>query len=224
MATYEEIIARGRRRMEREAPALAKSIVKRRCFKKWCHKSYRSVHGWPFVTYTRVPTDPLRFTSPMVNDENQELCGGWFPDWLLSYPGGDTAATIDRVRTGLKPMGFVWQYIDSSKAEIADFRRRVSSCRFHSPIVEQSVGVLHAAVWQDDRMLREMFDLHALAEDYTEWVDPDIGDDVWNFETARLADFTEKWDVEDGIPLEITGLILGYPIENTISLMHGGIK
>jgi len=211
--------------MAREAAALAKSNITTRCFKKWCYKTYLSgPDNLPYITYTRVPPKPLRFSSPMVNDENQELCGGWFPEWLLNYPGGTTAAIIDRVRGRQKPMGFVWHNVETSQEEIDDFRTRVSSCRFHSPIVEQSHGFFHAAVWEDDRRLREMFDLRALTEDYNQWVGGEVPDLVWDYERARLSDFTEKWDTTDGVPLCITGLILGYPVENTISLYNGGIK
>lgn len=214
------------REVSRRKAPVVKSIVELRCFKKWCHKSYKGSLGQTFATYTRIPPVPLEFQSPMVNDENQELCNGWEPDWLATYPGGDTQATIDRVRQGLKPMGFVYQWKDDQDKSIQAFIKAVKSCRYHTePKPGPNSNFLVAAVWQQGNVLGQLFDFGNLAYDYATWTGGMGSTDVlFRFENARLADFVEKWDVDDGVPIQITGLILGYPVENTISVMLGGIK
>jgi len=54
----------------------------------------------------------LRFQSPMVNDFNQHLCGGWT---MLDIPD-EKQATVDKVIGGKKPFGDL-RYCEEDKEE-----------------------------------------------------------------------------------------------------------
>jgi hypothetical protein len=69
-----------------------------------------------------------------------------------------------------------------------------------------------------------LFDLDALARDYVEngiFTPEEMAAQIARYGPHDLIDFAEGWDVED-VPAWVTGLILGYPVENTISLYRMG--
>lgn len=66
--------------------------------------------------------------------------------------------------------------------------------------------------------LGKLFDLKTLKEDYKRsGIDIDC-DEVGH---KKLSDFLKSWDVDKN-PGWLAGLILGYPVENTISLYLEG--
>jgi hypothetical protein len=139
----------------------------------------------------------------MNNDDNQELCGGWYPLWLRKYPGGDDQAIIDRVSAGLKPIGVVSNN-DEIKYLINEKNLHYEAMTTHDLLV----------IWKDDRKLSEIFDLESLHKDYLKWVGRRIADEILEAGDICFKDLIDDWDDQGWL----TGLILGYPIENTISL------
>jgi hypothetical protein len=220
--------ARRSKAAETAASPEMRSFVERRCFKKWCHKYYRERENPKIIyeIYRRIPKEPLSFRSNMNNDENQELCGGWYPRWVMEYPGGYDAAIIDRVRLGLKPLGIVHSRNRGDAKKV--FELNAGMCR-HSEMVSRHVMIPdddfvrrkvrwnYTAFWNEDGRLSDIFDFDALVEDYARYA-PEEGKLMIAFRDYTLGDFVRRWDVWDGIPASITGLILGYPVANTISL------
>ena len=65
--------------------------------------------------------------------------------------------------------------------------------------------------------LKDYFDMDMLAQDYEN--NGLCSDNIIKYKNANFAEFHyDKYD-HDYHPIEITGLILGYPIENTIALI-----
>lgn len=154
----------------------------------------------------------------MVNDANQDLCGGW----SMSDSGfaDDQDRILDRVARGLKPAGVLY-YDSEEEANIV------------SQVAKEKAGLLAKVVKTEIEFsvfvatkgtLEELFDLDALSDDYVD--SGAVSEDVMQSEMEEFADrqlisFSEGWDVED-VPPWVTGLILGYPVENTISLYLEG--
>lgn len=72
--------------------------------------------------------------------------------------------------------------------------------------------------------LGQPFDLDRLIKDWSglpRGVTERIGEEIRSAEVDNeLSNYLRAYDVSDGVPLCIPGLILGYPIENRISLYH----
>ena len=87
------------------------------------------------VTYRRAPKT-LRFSSPMVNDENQDLSGGWPRDRRVNL--GEIA--LQRVIGAVKPFAFVQTFRTEEHsrwieaAEVADLPRTAYERQWESTI------------------------------------------------------------------------------------------
>ena len=170
------------------------------------------------------------FCSPMVNSENQDLCGGWAQDYCT-----DTRIA-ERLIGREKPLGSMVGY--------AELTERLRSRLIKDPrLVVGEVREGHAT-W-DGRMLFKfvacqrgtlgvLFDLEALAGAYRACGLPGIADHILgrdNFAGRTLESYFEDWDWQDAVlakpprPLTVrpweTGLILGYPIRETMARCHG---
>lgn len=179
------------------------------------HRDWNTKQVWAnghlVMTYRRQPKQ-LRFRSPMVNDANQDLCGGWHVhDWDFD----ENAEIVQRVMAGLKPFG-VAHALDA--AEAARLQRAARARGFDTKVFDHwQPGQRNLAVAQP-ATLRELFDLDALLADYiaNNVAHPDaLRDEFATYADHRLIDFAETYD---DAPMWVTGLVLGYPVENTISL------
>lgn len=182
--------------------------------------------GYRMITYRRQPRR-IRFKSRMVNDKNQHLCGGWFFAGLEN-----TDLWIERqLISGRKPLGamvFCGQEVENA-ADIACAER----LRAAGLVVRVGPG-FHAGhriveACHDIRV-GEIGDLGDLIGDYIESgaiPEEDIDSlcaEFNRYSSRKLKSFLgKKWDTEHNPPW-VTGLILGYPIENTISLYHGAVS
>jgi len=199
------------------------------------------------ATYRHVPKK-LHFRSRMVNDENQDLSGAW--PAFMALPGScssksrsmaheeETHEIVRRVLAGLKPAGVV--YLDATDAEEAsEAKIAVDALVQRSAGSNISVKVGHRSVegYQGTRKLidvivarketlQELFDLSALYQDYASNL-PELAESFVRefdlYHNWRVADFfahadTFHWD--RAFPMWVTGLIVGYPVENTISLYN----
>lgn len=173
------------------------------------------VNNYLVMTYPRVPKR-IQFQHAMVNDENQNLCGGWHLDWE-----DENDKILSRVADGLKPLGIA--HAIESRAEVEQLVRQLEADGLDvkvtpSPVRGWDIAVAHPGT------LGEVFDLSTLAEDYV--ASGGISSDQMAREIAQythrsLISFAGKYDV-DAVPPWVTGLILGYPVENTISLYLRG--
>jgi hypothetical protein len=176
--------------------------------------------GYRMITYRKQPSR-IRFRSKMVNDKNQHLCGGWQLDSLKN-----TNLQIERqLIGGRKPLGIMCFWADKSAGEARECARRLRAAGL---IVKTSNrGDMIDVEACRDIYVGDIGDLGDLICDYVEAGIYD-GDDLCreiNLNSDRkLKSFLgRRWDTEHN-PLWLTGLILGYPVENTISCYHEAVS
>ena len=173
------------------------------------HKQIRSQQGHIMMTYLNIPRN-LQFKHPMVNDHNQDLCGGWYIRPTTEFE------EVDRVCLGLKPVGLSGSRdLDRVKEKAREILKKgyLATYGNYSKYAPDYYFITASVTGK----LKDVFDMKTLAEDYKRngLYDGNIHD----YAEANFARFHHfKFDVKDH-PIEIVGLILGYPIENTISLI-----
>ena len=151
----------------------------------------------------------ISFKSPMVSDENQELCAG----------GGaeKTRITTDRLINRKKPFGSLhyWeqQEAEMSAAHLQSFglKTRIERCKTVTP---GETYILYTVLVAQDMNVADIGDIKLLEADYQS---AGIAINTSRYTKKPLSYYFRGWDVED-IPMWLTGLILGYPIENTIAI------
>lgn len=182
--------------------------------------------GHRMVTYRKQPRR-IRFKSKMVNDKNQHLCGGWFMD-------GATGDSINReiekrLIAGKKPLGIMvfWDE-DAIEAKACVARLKAAGLAVKTSTGWRSGQRIVEAC--QDIHVGEIGDMGDLIGDYIEsGAIPEGRIDSlcreFNVNSGRkLKSFLGgKWDIES-CPPWLTGLILGYPVENTISIYHGAVS
>lgn len=192
--------------------------------KRWNTKTVYN-DGRVMCAYHRCPKI-IRFKSVMVNDFNQHLCGGWFMPEIGWAPDVEIAI-YEQIIKGRKPFGCMYFH---TKEEAADRESDLNK----GGILTRQFRAADMPLWYLDAAqpmtIGEIGDLRLLFEDYMEAVPPtelapynwlDILDaadvPLKSFFNPKRASFPMRWD-NPPQPLWLTGLILGYPVENTISL------
>lgn len=182
--------------------------------KAWNTKKYYTFCGYLARTYRRVPKR-VRFKSKMVADANQHLCGGWtYFGW-----GKESGETERRLVAGKKPLGTM---SDWSKAAADERAKRLRAAGLVAKVsrVGHIKGLWNVEACHDIRV-RDIGDLGALIGDYTSSVPsftPEFNAEFLKHGGRKLSSFLGgKWDIKN-CPPWLTGLLLGYPVENTISL------
>lgn len=194
------------------------------------HKGWNTkqvwVHGHLAMQYRRVPKH-VGFVSPMVNDENQDLCGG-----IARHDRPrEMVVIVDRVLAGLKPLGStVFFGVEAAGPSIdrvveSKLPYSVYAVTGHHPYGSAEPWIF-AEVCQRGT-LREEFDLDALVAAYRRsGVAHAVADEVQGalpaFADRTLASFFGRFDTNCN-PAWVTGLVLDYPIENTIACYYGGV-
>lgn len=180
--------------------------------------------GHRMVTYRKQPLR-IRFKSRMVNDANQNLCGGWFMD---GASGDSVDREIERrLIASKKPMGIMvfWEE-ESTEAKACAARLKAAGL----VVKTRRMGDRLAVEACHDIRVGEIGDMGDLIKDYIESgaIPESMIDSLCKEFTVhssrKLKSFLGgKWDIED-CPPWLTGLILGYPVENTISLYRGAVS
>jgi hypothetical protein len=169
--------------------------------------------GYRMITYRRQPKR-IRFKSKMVNDKNQHLCGGW------SFAGLENENRwIERqLVTGRKPLGDI---ACAERLRAAGLIVRVGPSFVEGHRLVEACHDIHVG---------DIGDMGDLVGDYIEsgaFMDDEIDDLCREFNVysrRKLKSFLgKKWDTEHN-PLWVTGLILGYPVENTISCYYDAVS
>ena len=184
--------------------------------KNWNTKTVYN-NGHVMRIYRRQPK-VIRFQSPMVNDFNQHLCGGW----SMKEINDEKEATLQQLLAGRKPLACIcfWpdRHADAVEAQdrlvaaglVTDLRRRDMQSYYFDHIWD--LTGCH------DMQVKDIGDLKALRDDYAQVFDLELEEaEVIPFADHKLYTFFDEWD-SPPLPLRLTGLILGYPVENTISL------
>ncbi|KKM77459.1 hypothetical protein LCGC14_1369800 [marine sediment metagenome] len=176
------------------------------------------------LSHYRFPTIKMKFELPMLNTFNLNLCGGWF----LNDMGANEVheQVLSRVINGFKPMG-----------DIVDINENITKISVNAR-KENLKFKISSHSWENRKTIRfckkgkfnELFDIESLYEDYLSYYL------IINKETeGEYLEFFRKMDgrrLEDFLDFEIanpdsdsdamlTGLILGYPIWSTVSILWG---
>ena len=184
--------------------------------KHWNTKTVYN-NGHVMRIYRRQPK-VIRFSSPMVNDFNQHLCGGW----SLSGIGDEREATVNQLIQRRKPFASITYWHDQSDRALKD-RERLEDAGLVAHLRRRPwQGWNCDHVWDvlacQDMQVRDIGDLDDLRKDYAPIINMGLDHEEFDsFADVPLTTFFEGWD-SPPLPLWLTGLILGYPIENTISL------
>ena len=160
----------------------------------------------------RYCSQPLKisFKSKMINDANQNFCGGWS---ITGFDGSDKAL-VRRVARGLKPMGVIHGSID----ELSEYTKQLDANTIDYKIIHDSKNKYspYTLMFSTKGKCKDLFDLKTLYYDYK---DAGITIDIGKISGREIKTYFKCWDIgEEGTEPWETGLILGYPIENTISL------
>jgi hypothetical protein len=176
------------------------------------------------ATYRHQPKT-IRFKSPLVNDANQDLCGGWCPLGMQEEDESVNDPMLRQLLGDRKPLGFL--FADSKKGAEA-MARDVRRLRPNLELRILPPGphrLNHTVAVAQPEQLMTAFDLDTLYEDYLKsGVLPKatLDKEFLKYECRTLISFAEEYDIDEGVPPWVTGLVLGYPIENTISLYREG--
>lgn len=184
--------------------------------KKWNTKTVYN-DGHVMRIYRRQPK-VIRFQSPMINDFNQHLCGGW----SMTDKKDEKEATIQQLLLGKKPFACISFYPDVHSNALETQRRVMSAGLITDLRKRQHTSCYFDHIWDlcvcHDIRVKDIGDLPDLEADYDSWFDPDfLEDGISEFADRKLSSFFDGWDIPD-IPLWLSGLILGYPVENTMSI------
>jgi|GEM_PF-4060325 len=166
------------------------------------------------------------FTSEMINYRNLHLCGGWH------FPDVEEKECVTRVFDGKKPMGIFATFDRQAYNDfINEFEDDLSmypslySTKFVSENPVYSVAVcIHGT-------FHENFDIDGLTLDYIDYLE-DSFNEYFNIEQIHFLfnDILKNKEVSNFIQFDygnprtvidtiIAGLLLGYPIETTVSLI-----
>ncbi len=180
-------------------------------------------NGYCYKIY-RYPIIQTSFKSPLLNDYNLNYCGGWF------MPRRDESMTLNwefffRVINGKKPIAFIGGDIITR----AQMQKNANSEGFASSLLFD----LQSDCWKFGVSMKgkfsEVFDLESLKDDYIKYATYlEIADEEFlNFydkiRTRKISEYLQDFDYgkepkRDSDTI-ITGLILGYPVYSTVSVM-----
>jgi hypothetical protein len=172
------------------------------------HKQIRNKNGYVLMTYKNIPKS-IKFKHIAVNDYNQHLCNGWFVYNHTEFE------EIDRVEQGLKPVGISHSenLLAVTKKALALINKGFLVSYTKNPFIEGMYNITASVTGK----LKDYFDMDKLASDYEQ--NGLNSKNIINYKDVNFSEFHyDKYDCECH-PIEITGLILGYPIENTIALI-----
>jgi len=151
----------------------------------------------------------VNFKSKMINDINQDLCGGW--DCIRDVTEFEET---ERVIRGLKPVGI------SSCTSEEETLQKVKEYRDKGFMVsywKREVDGMNFITVSPKGLLNEVFDMKTLSDDYMNNELPHEAKKIIEYKNKDFSEFhNDKYNKNH--PTSIVGLVLGYPIENTISL------
>lgn len=185
-------------------------------FKKHNHKQV-VVNNRVMMTYTKVPK-LISFKNQMINDMNQNLCGGWS---IFDNGIEENEILLNRILNKEKPFG-----------SIGFWKENINKTKKFIEIIKENGGLSYQFTSEPndswDRILvcqngimNNLFDLDCLREDYS---NNGIIIDIEKVRNKQLREYFNGWDrYKNNVQPWETGLILGYPVENTISLYLEGM-
>lgn len=178
-------------------------MIKFKQYKKFQTKVIYNSHI-TLSSYIRQPFT-IKFSNPMVNDINQDVCGGWTAfGWDIS----DNDIILSRVLDGLKPVGAL--VVEPTR--VNELLGYIDSDKYYVKVTEDYLGRGNTEIIVcPNKTLGDLFDLKTLEEDYS---DVGISINAVQYSDVPISKFADDFD--EHAPW-VTGLIMGYPVENTIS-------
>jgi len=167
--------------------------------------------GKKLYQYDFIPKK-IYFKSPMINDFNQHLSGGWY---VAEMPTEEDVKKqiFQRTINRKKPFGVLCQNtLEEAKQYCEVEKLKGLFCEYQ----KREKG--YQVILGQKGNLNDLFDLEALKKDYSDF--DDIVKEIGAKKYKKLSEYIDTWDTELGAKLWETGLILGYPIENTLSLYY----
>jgi len=181
----------------------------------------------------RYPKITPAFHSPLFNDYNQQLCGGWY--WKYREDGSIRAPfesnsdiILQRVIEGAKPLGGLVGWADQQE-KIAGWKNQISRAGLGLFCYEE--GIKNTLIICRQGILDELFDFEDLITDYMALSQATrlgvLGSPgtINKFLNSIRKDAMTKYLQFDHLHPHsafdyiVTGLILGYPIENTYAVL-----
>jgi hypothetical protein len=157
-----------------------------------------------------------KFTSPMINKENQELDGSSFRKYRTADEMDQ--AILHRVWRNLKPFGEVC-YWEKDRAQYLRSQLKEQEHLVVSPLHRGVISRQWCFEVTHKGTLDKHFDMKALAAWYARNGLLEAAQDILDKRHNHLVDYFCDWDwADEGSEIEPweTGLILGYPVENTM--------
>lgn len=168
-------------------------------------KEIRDSSGYVLRRYSNIPKK-IKFSHSAVNDYNQHLCGGW-----EVYPYKQFEE-LDRVIAGLKPLGVCYS---NNLVQVKKKVKKLSKKGFLATYIKhpeiEGEYIITASV---SGTLGDYFDMDTLANDYENY-EMD-SEEIIQYKDREFLEFHYDTEMMDKHPIEIIGLIFGYPIENTM--------
>lgn len=167
----------------------------------------------------KYPNIDCKFSSPKINDYNLHLCGGW------SFKKTNEKETIERVIKSLKPMGFfVTTEVKKWESVCKKSKLSYSIVPNHIPTEKHfDIGISCKGTFGEN------FDLQNLMLDYMAYSEKvkiplpaeEIGAYILSLKDVQISSYltSDYANPNTDQELIVTGLILGYPIETTVSIM-----
>lgn len=157
------------------------------------------------------------FFSPMVNDDNLHLCGGW--QFHLNW-----SECLSRVVDGLKPMGFHIVDVDKKDLYLSYMTQNLDKVEYNVNDNLHIEGKIEIGVSVKGKF-KDVFDMDSLLNDYIQYLgnfEPDLHTLISKLKNEEVSKYLTNFDYANPESIEdliITGLILGYPIETTVSII-----
>jgi len=166
-------------------------------------------NGYLTIRYLFQPHS-INFKNEMINDDNQHFCGGY----SVNNMDLSNDALLNRVLVGKKPMGVIYERDDE---KLYNYFKNIDITKFFVEVCKNTITNYNYIIVAYKGNFDDLFDLETLKSDYK---NSGIDIDLNEVKGKTLKDFFETWDDN----LWITGLMLGYPIENTISIYKDGVR
>jgi len=178
--------------------------------------------GHNLKTYAYRKHD-IPFKSPMVRWENLNFCNGW----SMNGPDGKSLSTdkklIKAVINGLKPIGF-GMFEDR---EVDKIVKMIEAAGLPYEVNPHQYMPNHSFIGVSQKgKIGELFDMDKFIESWKMHLDEEnmeINYDFFNnLKDEKFEDFLKGWNYarpNSDTEFALTGLLLGYPIESTVSLL-----
>jgi len=148
-----------------------------------------------------------KFSSVMTNDENAYYVS-------TCTINNNNQAVLEKVLCGKKPMGILYNIPQCNLSKLID---KIDISRFDIHYVKEEYTNNYKVFVAVKGKLRDLFNLKDLSADYKS---NNININIKKYMNKEIKYFFDIWnenDIDDNIELWVKNLILGIPVENSIS-------